>query len=174
MIQAKHYPTPEKDKIPLSQKWLYSAATVALIPGMQIIDRICQIVLNICLGISPTLVGLAMAIFRIWDAFTDPFMGNYSDNFRSRWGRRRPFVVIGGVLCAITFPAMWLMDRDWGPTTIFIYFLGMGLAYYTAITIYSVPYFSWVAEMTPDTHERTNIIAFRAVIINLVTIALVS
>ena len=74
MIQAKHYPTPEKDKIPLSQKWLYSAATVALIPGMQIIDRICQIVLNICLGISPTLVGLAMAIFRIWDAFTDPLL----------------------------------------------------------------------------------------------------
>jgi len=167
-----HYPTPDKDKVSLSQKWLYSAATVALIPGMQIIDRICQIVLNICLGISPTLVGLAMAIFRIWDAFTDPFMGNYSDNFRSRWGRRRPFVVLGGILCAITFPAMWLMDRDWGPTTIFLYFLGMGLAYYTAITVYSVPYFSWVAEMTPDTHERTNIIAFRAVIINLVTIAL--
>ena len=172
MNKSIHYPTPDKDKVSLSQKWLYSAATVALIPGMQIIDRICQIVLNICLGISPTLVGLAMAIFRVWDAFTDPFMGNYSDNFRSRWGRRRPFVVIGGVLCAITFPAMWLMDRSWEPTTIFLYFIGMGLAYYTAITIYSVPYFSWVAEMTPDTHERTNIIAFRAVIINLVTIAL--
>ncbi len=172
MNKASHYPISEKDKVPLSQKWFYSLPAIGLIPGMQIIDRICQLVLNICLGLSPTLVGVAMAIFRLWDAFTDPFVGNISDNFRSKWGRRRPFLVLGGVLCALTFPVIWLMQRDWNHTTIFLFFVATGLVYYTALAIYSIPYFSLVAEMTPDTHERTNVIAFRAIIINIVTIAL--
>lgn len=131
--------TAPEDKVALSQKLLYSAATVALIPGMQIIERIAQVVLNICLGINPTLIGVGIAIFRIWDAFTDPFLGNLSDNCRSKWGRRRPFIVVGGVLCALTFPLMWLMSRDWTPVTAFLYFVGAGLAYSTALTIYSVP-----------------------------------
>ena len=167
-----HYKTAPEDRVPLSQKWLYSLATVALIPGNQILDRIALVVLNTSLAINPTLVGLAMAIFRIWDAFTDPVMGTISDNFRSRWGRRRPFMILGAVLCAITFPLMWMMSAEWSSSTVFLYFVGAGLAYYTALTIYSVPYWSVVAEMTPDTHERTNVIAFRAVVINIVTISM--
>ena len=167
-----HYEIAPEDRVALSQKLFYSAATVAIIPGMQIIERIAQVVLNICLRINPTLIGVGIAIFRLWDAFTDPFMGNLSDNCRSRWGRRRPFIVVGGLLCAATFPLMWLMSREWSPFTAFLYFVGAGLAYSTALTIYSVPYWSIVAEMTPDTHERTNVIAFRTVIINLITIAM--
>jgi glycoside/pentoside/hexuronide:cation symporter, GPH family len=171
-LPTHHYPTAQGDRVPLSQKILYSAATVALIPGNQILDRIALVVLNTSLAINPTLVGAAMAIFRIWDAFTDPVMGTISDNHRSRWGRRRPFMILGAVLCAITFPLMWMMSAEWTPFTIFLYFVGAGLAYYTALTIYSVPYWSVVAEMTPDTHERTNVIAFRAVVINIVTISM--
>ena len=160
-----------QDKVPLSQKLLYSAATVALIPGMQIIDRIAQVVLNVGLSVNPTLIGVALAIFR-FDAFFDPWIGAMSDNCRSRWGRRRPFIVIGGILCALTFPLLWMMSRDWAPMTIFYYFVAAGLAYYLALSIYSVPYWSLSAEMTPDTHERTNVIAFRGVVINIVTIAM--
>ena len=168
----KHYKTKPEDKVALSQKWLYSAASLAFIPGMQVIDRIALVVLNIGLGIGPALSGVAMAVFRLWDAFTDPFMGNLSDNYRSRWGRRRPFIVLGGVLCAITFPLLWLMSRDWNAMTTIIYFIGVGLAYYTALTIYTVPYFSLVCEMSPDTHERTNVLGFRQIIINIVTIGM--
>ena len=167
-----YYRTSPQDKVPLSQKALYSAATVALIPGNQIIDRIALVVLNTSLAVSPTLVGVAMAIFRLWDAFTDPFMGTFSDNYRSRWGRRKPFIILGAVLCAVTFPLIWLISPSWSPMHIFLWFVGAGLAYYTALTVYSVPYWSIVAEMTPDTHERTRVIAFRAVIINIVTISM--
>lgn len=160
------------DRVPMSQKVLYSAATVALIPGMQIIDRIALVVLNTSLAVNPTLVGAAMSIFRIWDAFTDPVMGTISDNYRSRWGRRKPFIVLGAVLCALTFPLMWMMSPSWSPFHIFLWFVGAGLAYYTALTIYSVPYWSIVAEMTSDTHERTRVIAFRAFVINIVTISM--
>jgi len=170
--KTHHYKLSPTDKVPLSQKWLYSASTVALIPGMQIIERIAQIVLNICLRIDPAMIGIGIAVFRMWDAFSDPYFGNLSDNWRSRWGRRRPFLVVGGILCAITFPLMWMMSRSWTPWTSFLWFVGAGLAYSTALTIFSVPYFSLVAEMTPDTNERTNVIAFRTVVINIVTIGM--
>ena len=166
-----HYQTAPADRVPLSQKWLYSLATVALIPGMQVIDRIAQVVLNVGLSVNPTLIGLALAIFRL-DAFLDPLIGSWSDNMRSRWGRRRPLIVIGGVLCGLTFPLMWMMSRDWQPMSVFYYFVATGLVYYAALSLYSVPYWSLAAEMTPDTHERTNVIAFRGIIINIVTIAM--
>lgn len=165
----KFYPTAPEDRVALSQKIYYGLAGVALIPGMQLIDRLAQVVLNMGLGISPTMVGLAMSIFRIWDAFTDPYFGNVSDNYRSKWGRRKPFIVVGGVLCALSFPAMWMMSRDWSPTAALSFFIVAGLVYYTALTIYSVPYFCLPAEMTPDTHERTNVIGVRAIVFNIVT-----
>lgn len=170
--QQHHHITAPQDRVPLSQKLLYSAASVALIPGMQIIERIAQLVLNLCLKIDPAMIGIGIAIFRMWDAFTDPYFGNLSDNWRSRWGRRRPFLVVGAILCAVTFPLLWMMSRTWTPWTCFFWFVGAGLAYSTAMTIFSVPYFSVVAEMTPDTNERTNVIAFRQIVINIVTIGM--
>ena len=50
---------------------------------------------------DPVLVGLAVAIPRFFDAVTDPILGNWSDNFRSRWGRRRPLIVAGAILCGV-------------------------------------------------------------------------
>ncbi len=165
----QHYATALEDKVAVSQKVYYALAGVALIPGMQLIDRLAQVVLNMGLGIAPTLVGVAMFIFRIWDAFTDPYFGNMSDNHRSKWGRRKPFIVVGGLLCAITFPLMWIMPRDWSQGVTMTLFILAGLAYYTALTIYTVPYFSLAAEMTPDTHERTSVIGVRAIVFNVVT-----
>lgn len=170
---GKHdYVIAPEDRVAFSQKLFYAAAGLALIPGMQLIDRLAMVVLNASLGISPTMIGVAMFVFRMWDAFTDPYFGNMSDNHRSKWGRRKPYIVVGGILCAVTFPAMWLLGRDWSLTTQIGFFLVTGLAYYTALTIYSVPYFSLAAEMTPDTHERTNVIGFRAVLFNAVTLPL--
>ncbi len=85
-MEHTSYETAPEDRVSLSQKILYSLPAVAFIPGMQIVDRVAQLVLNMGLGIDPEKIGLAMMIFRIWDGFTDPTMGNISDNFRSRWG----------------------------------------------------------------------------------------
>lgn len=172
LTQKHHYPTAPEDKVATSQKIYYALAGIALIPAMQLIDRLAQVVLNMGLGIAPTMVGVAMFIFRLWDAFTDPYFGNMSDNYRSKWGRRKPFIVVGGILCALTFPLMWLMPRDWSHTVGISYFIVVGLAFYTALTIYTVPYFSLAAEMTPDTHERTSVIGVRAIVFNLVTLLL--
>ena len=64
-------------------------------------------VFNLTLGVNPALIGLALALPRLWDAFTDPLMGSISDNFRSRWGRRRPFIIVGAILTAIFAAGIW-------------------------------------------------------------------
>ena len=56
------------------------------------INMLAMPIYSIALGVSPALVGLATAIPRLLDAFADPIMGNISDNARTRWGRRRPFI----------------------------------------------------------------------------------
>ena len=117
---------------------------------------------SIALGVSPALIGIALMIPRLWDAFSDPIMGHISDNFRSRWGRRRPLILLGAVLLFITFPLLWTPNPEWGQSGLFIYFLLMLIGYYTAYTIWSVPWNALGFEMTPDYNERTRVQAWRA------------
>ena len=71
------------------------------------------------LGLNPALFGLAMTIPRIWDAFTDPIMGCYSDRYQSKWGRRRPFIFTGAFLMAISFLSIWMVPKNLSEIGIF-------------------------------------------------------
>jgi GPH family glycoside/pentoside/hexuronide:cation symporter len=117
---------------------------------------------SIALGVNPALIGIALMIPRVWDAFSDPIMGHISDNFRSRWGRRRPLILIGAVLLCISFPLLWTPNPEWGSNGLAAYLLVMLLVYYTAYTIWSVPWNALGFEMTPDYNERTRVQAWRA------------
>ncbi|MDF7824514.1 MFS transporter [Pontiellaceae bacterium B12227] len=121
----------------------------------------------IAMGVNPAWIGLALAVPRIWDAFTDPLMGHISDNFRSRWGRRRPLILLGSVLLGITFPLLWLPSPAWGPALKTAWFLIMLIAFYTAFTIWSVPWNALGFELTSDYNERTRVQAWRAAIATL-------
>jgi len=118
---------------------------------------------SIALGVNPALIGVALTIPRIWDAFSDPIMGYITDNFRSRWGRRRPLILLGAVLLCISFPLLWAPNPAWGPNGLAAYLLVMLLGYYTAYTIWSVPWNALGFEMTPDYNERTRVQAWRTV-----------
>ncbi len=61
------------------------------------------------LGMNPVLAGLIMAIKTLWDAITDPLMATITDNARTPWGRRRPFILVGGVLLAVVCAALWFL-----------------------------------------------------------------
>jgi GPH family glycoside/pentoside/hexuronide:cation symporter len=58
--------------------------------------------------LSPLLAGLALALPRIVDALTDPWVGNWSDNTRTRFGRRRPFMLVGVLASAAVLPLLWM------------------------------------------------------------------
>ena len=114
------------------------------------------------LGIEPALVGVALALPRLWDAITDPLMGNLSDNFKSRWGRRRPFVFVGAILMGLLFGLLWMVPEDWSETGQLVWLLVGSILFFTAATIFSVPLGSLYYEATPDYDERTRVMAFGA------------
>ncbi len=66
-------------------------------------------IFNVALGMSTIAIGMAMAISRILDAVIDPVIGNLTDNTRSRWGRRRPWMFAGSILMALCFAAIWFL-----------------------------------------------------------------
>ena len=74
---------------------------------------------NIALGVSPALIGYAAAIPRLWDAVSDPLVGFLSDNFRSRWGRRKPFMLIGAIISALSLMAIWWVPSFGGEQSMF-------------------------------------------------------
>lgn len=129
--------------------------------GVDGIKRLAQPIFNIMLGVNPALIGTILMCARIWDAFTDPWMGLISDNTRTRWGRRRPYILLGAVLSAIIFPLIWFVPRGSSPHFAATYFGVMAFLFYTAFTIYCVPYVTLALEMTPNYAERTRILAIR-------------
>lgn len=111
------------------------------------------------LGLSPALVGLALALPRVWDAFTDPVMGLISDNTRTRWGRRRPWIFLGAILTGLAFAGLWWIPGSLSGMPLFLFLLGMLLLLYTCVTVFSIPWFSLLPEMSADYHERTRVAA---------------
>lgn len=116
-------------------------------------------VLNLGLGISPTVVGILLALPRLYDAVTDPLMGHFSDRFDSRWGRRRPFVLWGAFGAAAAFVLLWQIPREWAPDGYFWAFLVLSIVFYTATTVFSVPWMALGYDLTSDMRERTRVMA---------------
>lgn len=156
MSQAEHFATAAQDRIPFSQKFVYGCGAfanntlAAAIGGM-------MIVLNLGLGMSPALVGLLGAIPRLFDALSDPVMGYVSDNTKSRFGRRRPYIFGGAIAAGLIFALLWQLPEGHTESFYFTYFLIGSLLFYLAYTIFATPWVALGYELTPDYHERTRL-----------------
>lgn len=114
-------------------------------------------------GLNPVVLGWVLASSRIFDALIDPFIGNWSDNARTRWGRRRPFVVSGAILLAITFAFLWLPPAGLSTTGIAIYLMIAAFLFYLSFTIFIIPFSALGLEMVTDYQARTRLFIFRLV-----------
>ncbi len=105
-------------------------------------------------GIQPGLAALVIAVSKIWDAVSDPLMGVITDNTRSRWGRRRPYFLVGFFAIIIAMLLLWLPVRfeNTGLRAAFVLF--SYLFYSTVQTIVMVPYSAMSAEISMDYEER--------------------
>ncbi|NQV29686.1 MAG: MFS transporter [Candidatus Marinimicrobia bacterium] len=112
MSESQHYTTAPEDRISLKQKSAYAIGMLvnnlqaAALPAMVVI-------LNLGLGMDVLWVGLIGAVPRIFDAISDPMLGYISDNTRTRWGRRRPFIFAGAILAGIIFALMWQLPSGY-------------------------------------------------------------
>ena len=110
------------------------------------------------MGIAAGTAGFLLLVTKLYDAITDPLMGFITDHTESRWGRRRPWIFIGGVGAACSFIYLFNAPTSIGP--IIGIFIGL-IAYSTFYTMFNVPYLSMPAEMSNIPSERTTLMSWR-------------
>ncbi len=115
---------------------------------------------NHVLGLSGTLAGLALGIALVFDAVTDPLVGSLSDNWRSRLGRRHPFMYTAIIPLAISFYFL-LAPPALSETGLFFWLLTFAVLARGAMTLYYVPHVALGAELSSNFEERTNIVGYR-------------
>ena len=112
------------------------------------------------IGLEPGLVGLAILIALVVDAISDPLVGYWSDNFRSRWGRRHPFMYVAALPVALSYFLLW-NPPDWGHAGLFLYLTLLAVLIRTFVTFYETPSSALIPELTSDYEERTSLQAYR-------------
>jgi glycoside/pentoside/hexuronide:cation symporter, GPH family len=104
-------------------------------------------------GLGLTATGLLLLAARLLDVVTDPLVGVLSDRWRSRWGRRRPWILLGALFAALGLVQLFQPPQAAGPS----YLLVWAMVLYLGWTLVAVPYTAWGAEMSDDYHERARI-----------------
>lgn len=108
--------------------------------------------------IDPIFVGSLFMFARVWDAFNDPFMGMVVDNTRTKWGKFRPWMLIGTVLNSVVIVFLFL-DIQLSDSAYLVYCSVFYILWGMTYTIMDIPYWSMVPALTTDEDERSQIVA---------------
>ncbi len=130
---------------------------------------------NQVMGLSGTYSGLAVFIAMTADALSDPVVGSWSDGFRSRLGRRHPFMIVSVIPLGVTFYFLFMPPDGLSEFQLFLWFTTFCVLVRTALTFFHVPYLSLGAELTRDYNDRTRIVVIRmafGLVASLVVIAI--
>lgn len=113
------------------------------------------------IGLPATWIGSALAITLIIDGLLDPVIGLISDNFRSRWGRRHPFMYAAALPYAVVFALLWMPPEGWSQAATLGYMITCVVVLRFVDTFFEVPASAMAAELTSDYHQRTTLVAYR-------------
>ena len=114
-------------------------------------------------GMRPELVGIALSVATLWDAITDPLMGTITDRTAGRFGRRHPYMLIGGILMALCFFALWFIPESFqGEKALFWYLLLLNIVIKTAFTVFYVPHTALGFEICQTDNDRARVQGIRS------------
>ena len=111
--------------------------------------------------LSPVIVGLLFSLAKLWDGVNGPLIGSFSDRSRSRFGRRRPFLLVSLPFLVVGFVMLWAMPRALEGNALIAWIAVALFVFYTAFDLYTLPHAALGAELSRDPHQRTRLFAVR-------------
>jgi GPH family glycoside/pentoside/hexuronide:cation symporter len=114
--------------------------------------------------LDPALAGLAILVGKIWDAINDPLVGILSDRTRTRWGRRRPYLLFGAIPYGVTFALLWIVPPIRNQWLLCGYFALLYILFDTACTLVNCPFAALAPELTLDHDERTSLMTYQMLV----------
>jgi Na+/melibiose symporter-like transporter len=114
------------------------------------------------IGLDATRVGLALTIALVLDAISDPIVGYWSDNFRSRWGRRHPFMYASAIPITVSYFLLWSPPTGWSNDALFWYVLTLAILTRTFLTFFETPSAALAPELTRDYDARSSLLSWRS------------
>ena len=124
-------------------------------------------IFNVGLGVSPVIVGFAMAFPRIWELFIDPLIGTASDRTKSRFGRRLPYIAFGLLGSLLFFVAMWWSPSGLSKEGLGIWLLVTAFLFYTFYSFFAIPYAALTIEASEAGPDRIGVMTARTAFANL-------
>jgi sugar (glycoside-pentoside-hexuronide) transporter len=155
-------PREPEQALPTSTRVIYALGDHTVNLALSSLLFLYPFFLTDVIGLRAGLAGLVPLVGRAIDAFSDPLMGRLSDSTRTRFGRRRPYFLIGMIPFGGLFAALWADQSGAGEAAQFTYYAGVYAVFVVSMTVLSVPYLALIPEMAPSYQERTAVNAFRA------------
>jgi len=149
------------ERLSRRSKLAYGIGDIGFSLSSTILGAYFAIFLTDVVGLSPGSAAVAILIGRSWDWINDPIMGHISDRTRTRWGRRRPFLLFGALPFAISFALLWWRPPLENRFALIAYYSFAYLLYDASATFAYMPYFALTPELTESYDERTALTSYR-------------
>jgi glycoside/pentoside/hexuronide:cation symporter, GPH family len=149
------------EKLPLRTKLMYGVGDAGINLADTVVGLFFAIFLTDVIGLRPGLAALAVFLGRTSDYINDPLIGYISDRTRTRWGRRRPFLIWGALPFALAYILLWWHPPIESQLWLAVYYGVAFILYDTTATVLYMPYFALTPELTSDYDERTTLTTYR-------------
>ncbi|MGC9396106.1 MAG: MFS transporter [Anaerolineae bacterium] len=153
--------SPSTNRLSRLTKLLYGVGDTGFSLTATLLGAYFAIFLTDVVGMAPSIAAAAIFIGRSWDYINDPLIGHISDRTRTRWGRRRPFLLFGAIPYALVFMLLWWRPPWTSDVALAVYYALAYVLFDAAATFVYMPYFALTPELTPDYDERTALTSYR-------------
>lgn len=153
--------TPRSECLSLAQKLAYGAGDFGPAVAANLLVFFWLPFLTNTVGLAAGIAGSILSISKIWDVVNDPVVGVLTDRTRSRWGRRRPWLLFGAIPFGLAFFAQWLVPFPGNLSASFWYYLALALVFSSLYAVVNLPYTALTPELTDDYDERTSLSNYR-------------